>query len=57
MLLDLGTFFFSENLQQTRNELLQSGRSPKPTLPGGSNIVTLKYMCNNAKDNCAGACD
>jgi hypothetical protein len=49
-------YYFCENLPQTRRELLKSGRSPKVTLHGGTQIVSLKYMCTKAKDQCSGLC-
>jgi hypothetical protein len=47
---------FFDNLEMCRKKMLESGRSPKVALYGGSKVVSLKYQCTKAKDGQTGVC-
>jgi hypothetical protein len=43
-------YFFAQDLDRVRKELLESGRNPKVSLHRGTRITSLSYMCTQARD-------
>ena len=47
-------YYFTSDLNSVRRQLLETGRSPKVSLQGGSSIMSLSYQCTEAKDAAKG---